>query len=183
MKSTLNLFPTRWRHLLLAAWLACWVAWPAAHAMAAPASEYDVKAAFIYNFAKFVDWPGRVGGEIRLCVIGRDPFGGILDSVKGRPVQDRKLDVRYLDSAANLAECQMAFISASQDKNLEKIVSQARSHGVLVISDNEGYAKRGAMINLYVEDGKVRFEINLSSIEASGLKVSSKLLSLARLVN
>lgn len=175
---------TELRRLSWMALLACGAALPAAHAMAASVLEYDVKAVFIYNFAKFVDWPGTVGSELRLCILGRDPFGSVLDSMKGRLVQGRRLDVRLIDSPANLGECQMVYISPSQDKNLEKIVSQARALGVLAIGDSEGYARRGAMINLYVDEhGKVRFEINLPSIEASGLRVSSKLLSLGKLVN
>ncbi|MFA7240073.1 MAG: YfiR family protein [Sulfuricellaceae bacterium] len=171
------------RRLLWAAMLACCAGLPTAHALAAPASEYDVKAVFIYNFAKFVDWPNKVGSEIRLCILGRDPFGNILDSMKGRAVHERKLEVRFIDSVASLGGCQMVYVSPSLEKNIDKIIAQARDQGVLLISDSEGYARRGAMINLYVDENKIRFEINLQSIEASGLKVSSKLLSLGKLVN
>lgn len=165
------------------AMLACWAVLPSAHALAAPTSEYDVKAVFIYNFAKFVDWPSKVGSEVHWCILGRNPFGSILDSMKGRAVHERKLEVRFIDSATSMGGCQMVYLSPSIEKNLDKIFAQAHDQGVLLISDSEGYARRGAMINLYLDENKIRFEINLQSIEASGLKVSSKLLSLGKLVN
>lgn len=148
----------------------------------APPGEYEVKAAFMYNFAKFVEWPTALGGEVRLCIFGRDPFGAALDALRGKPVKERRLEVAHIDSAAKLGECQIAYLSATLDKNLERIAEQARGKGVLLVSDSEGYAARGAMINLYLDDGKVRFEINHPAILASGLAVSSKLLSLGKLV-
>ncbi|MGD9788992.1 MAG: YfiR family protein [Sulfuricellaceae bacterium] len=153
-----------------------------ANALSQPAGEYEVKAAYIYNFAKFVDWPSSVGSKLRLCIVGPSPFGGALDAIRGRPVKERTLEVVQLDGDASAAGCQMLFVSAAEERNLDRIVARARGSGILLLGDGEGFAQRGIMINLYVEEGKVRFEINLVAIRRSGLNVSSKLLSLWRLV-
>jgi hypothetical protein len=172
-----------WRRLFSgAALVSVLLGFSPARALSAPAEEYEVKAAFIYNFAKFVDWPASVGSKLRLCVVGKSPFGSALDDIKGRMVKERKLEVLQLDSASSLADCQMLFVSASEERNLDRIVARTRATDTLLISDSEGFARRGIMINLYVEEGKIRFEINLSAVRRSGLSVSSKLLSLGRLV-
>lgn len=153
-----------------------------ANAQSRPAEEYEVKAAYIYNFAKFVDWPSSVGSRLRLCLVGPSPFGGALDGIRGRLVKERALEVVQLDGDASAAGCQMLFVSAAEERNLDRIVARARGSDILLLGDSEGFAQRGIMINLYVEEGKVRFEINLPAIRRSGLSVSSKLLSLGRLV-
>jgi len=149
-------------------------------------TEYEVKAAFIYNFAKFVDWPPKLGGDahpLRLCVLGKNPFGSALEEIKGKAVKERKLEVALLDLAASARECDLLFISASAEKHLERIVALSRGAEVVTIGDTEGFAQQGVMINFYSENGKVRFEINLDTVRRGGLKVSSKLLILARIVD
>jgi len=177
------LFSLRWCRLVIKAILAgALLGLAPANAQSMPAEEYEVKAAYIYNFAKFVDWPSSVGSKLRLCVVGKSPFGSTLDAIRGKTVRERALEVVHLDGDASVAGCQMLFVSASEERYLDRIVARARGSDILLLGDSEGFAQRGIMINLYVEEGKVRFEINLASIRRSGLNVGSKLLSLGRLV-
>lgn len=176
------IFPGKLGRLAPAIFLFC-AAWLSPGYAAEPIKEYDVKAVFLYNFAKFVEWPDAVVGQVRLCLLGVSPFGKAFDALRGQPVKDRRFDVTAIDSPSAVSGCNMVFVPYSQEKNLDKVLSRARGNGVLVISDSEGFAQRGAMINLYVEDEKVRFEINLHAIESSGLKVSSKLLTLGKPAN
>jgi len=156
-----------------------------ASAQAGP-TEYEAKAAFIYNFAKFVEWPAKPGPDnapLRLCVLGKDPFGPALEEVKGKLVKERKMEVALLDVTADGRECDLLFIAASEEKHLDRVVAILRGAGTLTVGDTEGYAQRGVMINFFHENGKIRFEINLDAVRRAGLKVSSKLLFLARIVD
>lgn len=148
----------------------------------ASSSEYELKAAFIYQIAKFVEWPPS-RGPLRLCVVGGNPFGPALETIRGKPLNERKVEVALLAPGADLRECAMLFIAASAERHLERIVAISRGSGTLTISDTEGFSERGAMVNFYLENGKVRFEINLDAARQSDLKISSKLLSLARIVD
>lgn len=145
-------------------------------------SEYEIKAAFIYQIAKFVDWPAS-NVPLRLCVVGGNPFGAALNTIRGKPVNERKLEVALLDTGADTRECAMLFIAASAERHLERIAAISRGAGILTIGDTEGFAKRGAMVNFFLDNGKVRFEINLDAARQGGLQISSKLLSLARVVD
>jgi hypothetical protein len=146
--------------------------------------EYEVKAAFIFNFTKFVEWP--VENQIsnwRLCLVGTDPFGAALDELNGKIVKEKKMAVKRDESLGNLKSCQILFISSSEKERLRPILGAIKEHNVLTISDTENFARQGVMINFYVEDNKVRFEINPDAIRRSGLRITSKLLRLARLIH
>jgi hypothetical protein len=147
-------------------------------------SEYEVKAAFIYNFARFVDWPVRPGAPtgLALCVVGKDPFGRALDALEGKAVGDRKLQIRRVSDPESLAGCDMVFISASEQHRLAAILRALRSSPALTIGDTRGFAEQGVMINFYLEGDRVRFEVNPDSATGAGVKISSKLLRLGRLV-
>jgi hypothetical protein len=149
-------------------------------AHAAP-SEYELKAAFIYQVAKFVEWPAS-NAPLRLCVIGGNPFGAALETVRGKAVNARKLEIVQIDAAADPRECHLLFIAAGAERNLERINAIARGTGILTLGDTEGFARRGVMVNFYLENDKVRFEINLESARQGGLNISSRLLALARIV-
>ena len=144
--------------------------------------EYEVKAQFLRHFATFVEWPGN-GTALRLCILGRDPFGGALEAIRGLPVKDRKLEIATLDVKDDVRDCQMLFVAPSAERHLERVAALARGYGILIVGDSDGYAQRGAMINFYLEAGKIRFEINLEAIRQSTLKVSSRLLALGRVAD
>jgi hypothetical protein len=151
------------------------------------ASEYQIKAAYLYNFAKFVDWPpensGTAENPIAICIAGKDPFGNILDKlVEGKTVRGRGLVIRRLAPEHDLKGCQIAFVSAAERNYVPAFLESANRTGVLAVGETEGFAALGGTINFVLEDKKVHFEINADAAQRANLKISSKLLSLARIV-
>ena len=155
---------------------------PHAYAEHARPAEYEVKAAFIYNFAKFIEWPADAGASFNLCVLGEDPFGAALDLINGKPVRDKNVAVKRIKSHQQLKTCQIVFISASEKEHLPQILDAVENLSVLTIGDTNGFTQQGVAINFYIEDEKVRFEINPKAAESADLKISSKLLKLGRIV-
>jgi hypothetical protein len=152
-------------------------------APAQTAEEYAVKAAFLYNFAKFVDWPPAAfpdPSNLKICVLGDDPFGGSLETVAGEQVAGRKLNVVRTDSTSKLAGCQILFISRSERERIPQILAAVKGSPVLTVGDTQKFADDGVIINFILEGSKVRFEINTDSAERARLRISSKLLQLAR---
>jgi len=145
-------------------------------------TEYEVKAAFIYNLAKFVEWPADANTTIDLCILGDDPFGSVIDVIQGKPVREKNIVIKRIKSLQQLKTCQILFISNSEKEHLPQILDALGSSNVLTIGDTEEFAQRGVIINFYVEQDKVRFEINLESAKRAGLSISSKLLKLGRIV-
>jgi hypothetical protein len=147
--------------------------------------EYQVKALFLYNFAQFVDWPGRAIDDktFNICVMGRDPFGHWLqDTVGGRAIDGRAFAIRHISSTREAGSCRMLFIASSEEKHLASIVGEIVSKGILTIADSDRASAAGVMINFILEEGRVHFEINQQAAECEKLRISSRLLSLARMV-
>lgn len=146
--------------------------------------EYDLKAAFIYRIASFVEWPRRLPADapLRLCVLGGNPFGPALDYLRGRKVDGHTFETRLVSSSDNLNECHLLFVSPAGERYLDRLVALSREAGILTLSDTDGFAQRGVMLNFYVDRDSVRFEVNLGAARAGGVRISSKLLSLARIV-
>jgi YfiR/HmsC-like len=161
---------------------------PSAPATPAPsATEYEVKAAFLYNFTRFVEWPPealRDGDEpFVIAILGRDPFGSVLDeTVAGKTVAGHRIEVRRATRADDVRDAQMVFVCASERATAAAILKALGRPGVLIVGDTEGFAFRGGAINFTLQARKVRFEINPGSAEQAGLKMSSQLLKLATLV-
>jgi len=156
-------------------------------AQAQGSSEYAVKAAFLYNFAKFVEWPpgvfGNDGAPLVVGVVGDDPFGSALDqTIRGKSANGRQLIIRRFSWGQNLRECHILFISSSERKRLSQILDSLRGAGVLTVGETDHFNQQGGIINFVIEKGKVRFEINAGAAESSHLKLSSKLLALAKSV-
>ncbi|MGH6932358.1 MAG: YfiR family protein [Dongiaceae bacterium] len=153
------------------------------------ANEHLVKAAFIYNFAKFTTWPSESFPDptapITLCIVGKHDFGTAFDSVAGKSVGGRAVSVKYLGSLKAQDQCHVIFIARSEHARLPKIVKANQKVQALTVSDMDGFIEEGGMIRLIHEpDDRISFEINPKSAEESGLKLSSRLLSLAkRIVN
>jgi len=148
--------------------------------------EYSVKAAFLHHFAQFVEWPRRLAAEpptLTIGVLGDDPFGALLDeAVLGKAVGGRSLVVRRVARAEEAARCDILFISTSEAARLPEILAGLGGAPVLTVGEADRFARRGGMIGFFFEDGRVRLEVNVKAAEAAGLRVSSKLLSVARLV-
>ena len=157
---------------------------PAANAQVS--QEYEIKAAFLYNFIKLIEWPPEVLPEsspnITMCVLGEDPFGETIDFIADKSVKGKKLLIRRLANPTGTEHCNILFISSSEQGRLVPILNSIKRPGVLTVGDMERFVQQGGIINLVVERNKVRFEINMDAAERAGLKISSKLLNLARVV-
>jgi hypothetical protein len=155
---------------------------PAAAQPAAPL-EYGVKAAFLYNFTKFVEWPASAfpdRGSLRLCVFGDDPFGKSLQTVvEGEQVQGRPITLLRIDSLGDPRLCHILFLSRKETERFPAVLAAVRGAPVLTVGEAPGILEKGAGVNFVLQEGKVRFEINQTAVEGNGLKMSSKLLRLA----
>jgi hypothetical protein len=152
-----------------------------------PTSEYQVKAAFLYNFAKFVEWPpssfSGAPAPLRICILGQDPFGQELRSITNeKMVNGRKLEVSQVADLQQARSCHILFIASSERTSMKQILEGLRGAGVLTVADTKGFTDQGGMINFVLENDRVQFEVNRKTAEQAGLKISSKLLSIAKSV-
>lgn len=149
--------------------------------------EYEVKAAFLLNFVRLVDWPASAfaGGEepYTIAVFADDPFEGALEGVlEGSQVAGRELRAKRIGSPGEARECHLVFVPASQSHQLPRLRSALAGAPVLVVAEGEELTRRGAVISFYQEDGRVRFEVNRRAAQQAKLEPSSRLLRLARIV-
>jgi hypothetical protein len=159
-----------------------------ARAQASPPGEYELKAAFLFNFAKFIDWPAdsfaSSQSPFTICVLGLDPFGNILeDDLQGKMIGNRPLAVRRIKDKAGVRLCQIEFVSSSESAHLAEVIGSLQSANVLLVGETNGFAASGGTIEFTLEDNHVRFTINIDAVGRSGLKFSSKLLSLAKILH
>jgi hypothetical protein len=151
------------------------------------ADEYQVKAAYILNFARFVEWPQDVlppFAPLTIAVVGNDPFGGSLENVlRGSSANGHAIRVRYLHWNDTLSQCQIIFISASEEPHLPQILRNLGNAGVLTISDIDRFSLRGGVIEFRMVGNRVRFDIDRAPAIASRLTISSRLLHVARAVH
>jgi hypothetical protein len=148
-------------------------------------TEYEVKAAFLYNFAKFVKWPEGepLGPTFVIAVLGTDPFGQVLDrTLAGKTVLDKTVEVRRIDSVAAATGAQILFIGSSEKARVAEILKALGSARVLTVAEMDGFAERGGMIGFKLREDVVRFDINLDQVNQAGLKMSSQLVRLAQRV-
>jgi hypothetical protein len=148
------------------------------------APEYDLKAAFLFNFAKFVEWPESAfpgnRAPLTICVYGEDPFGSTLnDVVQNERVGERALLIQRPDSLDDLGGCHVLFVSRSEKDRLGEVMSQIKGKPVLTVSDIDGFLRAGGVINFILEGKKVRFLIDQEAAGRGDLKISSKLMRLA----
>ena len=149
--------------------------------------QYRVKAAFLYNFAKYIEWPEhafeRSDSAMIIGVLGSDPFDGELDrAVRGKVLNGHPLVVRPVASLAEIKRCHILFLSTSESKRIGEILNAVDGTSVLTVSETDAgtFLRAGGMINFLIEQNNVRFEINNESAKRVGLKISSRLLSLAK---
>jgi len=155
---------------------------------ASPINEYELKAAFLYNFVKFTEWPAEESGKsdepFVIGVLGKDPFGAALDKIiEGETIHTKKVVARRfprMDEAA--ANSRVLFISPSEENNLPAILTLLDGQAVLTVSEIENFAQRGGVINLKKENNKIVFEINLAAAKRAGLNMNAQLLKLAKVV-
>ena len=148
--------------------------------------EYQLKAAFLLNFAKFIDWPYTAfpndKAPLVIGVVGKDPFGSTLDKIaKNQIIQERKVVVKKFRQIHDVKICQILFIDKSEEESLSAILDFLKGKNILTVSDMEHFAANGGMIQFIKQDNKIRFEINTDAALRKDLKISSKLLNLAQI--
>jgi len=157
-----------------------------AQPLAISAHEYQVKAAFLYNFFRFVEWPANNGdakAPVVIVVFGRDPFGPALyQAVRGKNLNGRPFEVRRTSQISEVLPCHLVFVSAQERRRTPELVKALEGAGVLTVGEADDFLEQGGAVRFATEDNKVRFVINLEAVRRSGLKISSRLLSLARVV-
>jgi hypothetical protein len=151
-------------------------------------AEYRVKAAFLYNFAKFVEWPAQVfksaSDPIVIGVLGKNPFGDALaEAVSGKTLGGRAFQVREVADAEHTAGCQIVFVSSSERKRLGPLFSRIGNTAVLTVGETDNFASEGGIINFKIDAGTVRLQINVEAARKQQLHISAKLLSLAEIVD
>ena len=158
---------------------------PTVRAQQAKPSEYKVKAIYLYNFGKFVQWPEARAtreqpGPFLICVLGKDPFGSLLEStIKGEDVNGMNLSAKRVSNAADTAGCRILFISSSEADRVGKILEELHSKPILTVSDIANFCDRGGMIQFELKEEKVRFAVNMTAAEKAGLTLSSQLVKVA----
>ena len=174
---------------LLTAVAAAWafLAIPALQAQNPRPTDYEVKAAYLYNFGRFVEWPGKgaaaQGGSFTVCVLGQDPFGSRLDAtLAGETIGGKTIVAKRISSAEESGNCQILFLSLTDDSRLNKVIADLVKKAVLTVSDAPQFVKCGGMIQFVLEGKKVRFEVNLTATQHAGLTLSSELLKVATAV-
>ena len=175
---------------------------PQAWAESMKSREYQIKAAFLYNFIKFVDWPEEKVADgntpITIGIIGEDPFGNAFEPIKDKKVKGAKIIIKrfkgFEEPKKNnekykselhrnikaIRKCRLLFICSSEKKNLGKIMNSVKKHNVLTVGEMKGFLESGGIINFLMEEKKLRFEINVATARQAKLKISSKLLRLAK---
>jgi hypothetical protein len=149
-----------------------------------PPGEYEVKAAFLFNFAKFVEWPPDAfsgpDSPLVIGVIGEDPFGETLErTVAGKQAQGRPMEVRRWRRVEAVETCHILFVGDSQSEGSRSLVGEMSQRPVLTVGESETFAGQGGIIRFVLESNRVRFEINHQSAIRAGLRISSRLLALA----
>lgn len=149
-----------------------------------PPSEYQLKAAFLYNVARMVDWPKAHKTEpLVICLIGEDPFGSALNAIKEKKVKKRKLEFMINITMSEIPQCNILFITQKAQDLLANILPSIENKYILTVSDVPEFAAQGGMVNLLKNGERIAIEINLKAVKASNIVISSRLLTLAKIVD
>ncbi len=149
--------------------------------------EYLLKAAFLYNFAKFTTWPTEAFSgpqkPLRLCILGEDPFGAAMESIEGKSIKQRPLAVIRIAQVSDAERCHILFVSTSEEERLRAILDNLHERPILTVSDMPNFARAGGTINLKTVKDQIRFDINVDAANAADLRLSSKLLRLGNIIS
>jgi len=157
---------------------------PSGRAQQTGPGEYELKAAFVYNFAKFVEWPSDAfatnKAPLVVGVLGQNPFGDSLErTIRDKSINEHPLVLKELNSPTQATNCHIVFICSSEKKRLPEILAGLQGASVLTVGEMDRFTESGGMINFVLEGNKIRFRINEGAARSVRLKISSKLLSLA----
>jgi hypothetical protein len=151
------------------------------------ASEYQIKAAFLFHFAQFVDWPPEAfreaGSPVTFCTVGANPFGDTLEgTVSGKMIGNRPVRVQHFKVPQAVKDCQVLFVGAKEEKLIPALLAGVKDLPVITVGETGHFAELGGTIGFCWEGNKIRFEINLAAAQRAKLKISSRLLALAKTV-
>jgi hypothetical protein len=151
-------------------------------------NEYQVKAAYLFNFAKFIQWPPEAFASdqapLFLCIVGEDPFGQPLDGiVQGKTINGHTLIVRRITNLDDLKTCQIVFIGSGDKKRLSELLRRLKGSNALAVGESRDFTGMGGGIQFYLENDRIRFSINVDALQRAHLTASSKLLALAKIVH
>jgi len=171
-----------WLVAVAVAWVL--VAVPCLRAQSVKPTDYDVKAAYLYNFGHFVEWPANVASaqneSFTVCVLGQDPFGPVLDTtLAGETIAGKRVAAKRISTLEESGNCQILFLSSAEEARLSTIIKALSKQAVLTVSDMPEFSQHGGMIQFVPEGKKVRFEVNLAAVQHAGLTLSSELLKVA----
>jgi hypothetical protein len=156
-------------------------------AATAASREYLLKAAFLYNFAKFTTWPAEVflGPQtpLRVCILGKDSFGAAMDSIEGKNIKERLVAVARITQVSDADRCQILFVSTSEEERLRAILDYLHDRPILTIAEMPNFAMAGGIISLKTVEDRIQFEINVDAANAVDLRLSSKLLRLGDIIS
>jgi hypothetical protein len=176
----------RWRNHAIAALLAIASALCLTRGAVAASKEYEVKAAFTYHFTQFIEWPTDAfatdDAPFIVAVMGHDPFDGAMEqAMTNKFVGKHPIVVKHFDSANDIGPCQILFVPANLDDSLRAILDKVGKSPVLTVGESDAVMPAGGAIHLFLEDNRMRLEINPDVLDAAGLKASAKLMKLARI--
>lgn len=149
------------------------------------ANEYEIKAAYVLNFTNFVEWPGTSSGKpaIHVCLVGSDPLSASLSRMIGqRTSRDQPFFFRRMTRTEGVGDCQILYISPSEGKYVPQLLDSLRGARILTVGENDRFAAMGGIIQLVMENSRIRFKINSTAASEAGIRISSKLLALAEIV-
>lgn len=146
-------------------------------------NENEIKAAYLYNFAKFVEWPKtamlRENSPLVICIVGHSPLNEVIESLAGKSIKNHKLVIRQFSRIEDLNECHLLFINAAANRSASQILTAIAPRAILTVSDHSGFAAAGGIIEFVPTDNKIRFKINNRAAQNINLRISSHLLRLA----
>ena len=150
-------------------------------------NENNLKAAYVYNLAKFVEWPPQAfhdaADPISICVLGESPvYSALAGAVGGERIDGRKLTVSQYGAIQQMGNCHLLFIASSESRHLRAILQDPKTSGMLTVGEAAGFLEEGGAVNFRLEDNRVRMEVNMNAVEQRKLRISPQLLSLARIV-
>jgi hypothetical protein len=148
------------------------------------AGEYEIKAAFLFNFLKFVEWPDdnlSRNSEYSICVLGEDPFGPALRSIQNKKMGEKRVTIKLCRELREVKDCHILFISSSEKGNLGKILASVGNSKILTVGDMSNFARAGGIIQFTIKENKVLFIVNVDAANRAKLKISSKLLKLSQI--
>ncbi|HMC12930.1 MAG TPA: YfiR family protein [Gallionellaceae bacterium] len=151
-------------------------------AVADPMPEYQLKSAFIYNFATFIDWPDKIGKSLALCVAAPQAAMKYFSSLEGKPVGNMTVTVRHLDEGASAEGCQILFVTETESDGFDDWLSEVGDSQVLTVAESETWLKKGVMTDLLLKENRIVFDVNVAAAREVGMDINSKLLRLARKV-